>query len=35
MIQEVTVLGGIENIQPLTTSVIRHLPDGTKRRIWP
>ena len=34
-IQEVTVVGGIENIQPLTTSVIRHRPDGTKRRIWP
>jgi hypothetical protein len=34
-IQEVTVVGGIENIQPLTTSVIRHHPDGTKRRIWP
>jgi hypothetical protein len=34
-IQEVTVLGGIENIQPLTTSVIRHVPDGTRRRIWP
>jgi hypothetical protein len=35
MIQEVTVLGGINDIQPLTTSVIRHHPDGTKRRIWP
>jgi hypothetical protein len=34
-IQEVTVLGGIDNVQPLTTSVIRHVPDGTKRRIWP
>jgi hypothetical protein len=34
-IQEVTVLRGIDNIQPLTTSVIRHYPDGTKRRVWP
>jgi hypothetical protein len=34
-IQEVTVLGSIDNIQSLTTSVIRHAPNGAKRRIWP
>jgi hypothetical protein len=34
-IKEVTVLGGIDIVQPLTSSVIRHHPDGTKQRIWP
>ena len=34
-IKEVTVLGGIDDVQPLTSSVIRHQPGGTKRRIWP
>ncbi len=34
-IKEVTVLGGIDNVPALTSSVIRHHSDGTKRRIWP
>jgi hypothetical protein len=34
-IQEVTIPGGIDRVVPFVTSVIRHYPDGSKRRIWP
>jgi hypothetical protein len=34
-IQEVTILGGVERIEPFVTNVIRYHPDGSKRRIWP
>jgi len=34
-IQEVTILGGIDQIEPFVTNVIRYRPDGSKHRIWP
>jgi hypothetical protein len=34
-IQEVTILGGIDQIEPFVTNVIRYRPDGSKYRVWP
>jgi hypothetical protein len=34
-IQEVTILGGIDQIESFVTNVIRYRPDGFKHRIWP
>jgi hypothetical protein len=34
-IQEVTILGGIDQIEPFVTNVIRYRPDGSKLRVWP
>ena len=34
-VQEVTILAGIDQIEPFVTNVIRYRPDGSKQRVWP
>jgi hypothetical protein len=34
-VQEVTILGGIDQVEPFVTNVIRYRPDGSKHRVWP